>query len=322
MKKIKLLLLFLGFSMLLFQACGTKEENGSTTKPEENKNISPDSLGVNNKVMGVARIEPVNGITKLSAGEAGKIMDVFVRDNQVIKAGQALFILDAQIEEAQLKQTKSIYESQKLEISANKIALKAVNTRAENIKNKLERAEAQYAAKAITENELVNIRYEWNEMADEKAQAQNKIQQAESRLKEIQSDISYQQTLINKKTIKSPLSGLVLNTLVKKGNYLTAQTEVIELAIEGPYIAKTEVDELFADQIKMQQKAEIFSQTSGEKLGSGEVVFVGEYLKAKSLFRDQSTELEDRRVREVHILLDNPQGLIIGGRVDCVINLK
>nr|HMP31174.1 biotin/lipoyl-binding protein [Saprospiraceae bacterium] len=219
MKKIKLLLLFLGFSMLLFQACGTKEENGSTTKPEENKNISPDSLGVNNKVMGVARIEPVNGITKLSAGEAGKIMDVFVRDNQVIKAGQALFILDAQIEEAQLKQTKSIYESQKLEISANKIALKAVNTRAENIKNKLERAEAQYAAKAITENELVNIRYEWNEMADEKAQAQNKIQQAESRLKEIQSDISYQQTLINKKTIKSPLSGLVLNTLVKKGNY-------------------------------------------------------------------------------------------------------
>jgi HlyD family secretion protein len=322
MKNFNQLILYSALSWLIMQSCESKKQDISTTETIENKNNSADSSGLNNKVLGVARIEPINGITKVSAGESGKIVDVLVEDNQVIKAGQTLFILDTQLEEAQLKQIKSSFESQKLEIAANKIALSAVNTRAQNTKNKLERAENQYAGKAITENELVNIRYEWKEIADEKALAQNKIDQAESRLKEIQADIHYRQTLIHKKTIKSPLSGLVLNTLVKKGNYLTAQSEVIELAIEGPYIAKTEVDELFADQIKKQQKAEIFSQTSGEKLGSGEVIFVSEYLKSKSLFRDQSTELEDRRVREVHILLDNPQGLIIGGRVDCVINLK
>ena len=322
MKKINQLILYSFLSLLMLQACNSKKDEAATTQTNENKSVAPDSLGLNDKVLGVARIEPINGVTNVTSGESGKITDVLVQDNQVIRQGQTLFILDTQIEEAQLKQTKSTYESQKLEIAANKLALNAVNTRAQNIKNRLERAENQYAGKAITENELVNIQYEWKEIADEKAQAQNKINLAESRLKEIQADINYQQTLINKKTIKAPLSGLVLNTLVKKGNYLTAQSEVIELAIEGPYIAKTEVDELFADQIKKQQKAEIFSQTSGEKLGSGEVVFVSEYLKSKSLFRDQSTELEDRRVREVHILLDNPQGLIIGGRVDCVINLK
>jgi multidrug resistance efflux pump len=310
------------FSLMFLLSCGSKKEDIDKAGQDETSTAPADSLGLNDKVLGVARVEPISGVTNISAGESGKIIDVLVEDNQIIKQGQTLFILDTQIEEAQLKQTKSTYESQKLEITANKIALNAVNTKAQNIKNKLERAEAQYAGKAITENELVNIQYEWKEIADEKSKAQNMISQSESRLREIQAEINYQQTLIAKKTIKAPLSGLVLKTMVKKGNYLTAQSEVIELAIEGPLIAKTEVDELFAEQIKKQQKAEIFSQTSGEKLGSGAVVFVSEYLKTKSLFRDQSTELEDRRVREVHILLDNPQGLIIGGRVDCVINLK
>jgi HlyD family secretion protein len=322
MKKLYQFTILTLCTLMLLLSCDSKKEDNDKADSAKAATAPADSLGLNDKVLGVARIEPINGVTNVSAGESGKIIEVSVEDNQTIQQGQTLFILDSEIEQAQLKQTKSTYESQKLEIAANKIELSAVNTRVQNIKNKLERAEAQYASKAITENELVNIQYEWKEIADEKSKAQNKINQSESRLREIQAEINYQQTLIAKKTIKAPLSGLVLKTMVKKGNYLTAQTEVMELAIEGPLIAKTEVDELFAEQIKKQQKAEIFSQTSGEKLGSGAVVFVSEYLKTKSLFRDQSTELEDRRVREVHILLDNPQGLIIGGRVDCVINLK
>ena len=87
-------------------------------------------------------------------------------------------------------------------------------------------------------------------------------------------------------------------------------------------MAKTEIDEIYAERIKTGQKAIILSQTSGDTLARGTVFFAADYLKAKSLFKDQSTELEDRRIREVHIKIEEGQKPLIGSRVDCIILLN
>jgi HlyD family secretion protein len=54
----------------------------------------------------------------------------------------------------------------------------------------------------------------------------------------------------------------------------------------------------------------------------GTVSYAADYLKQKSLFKDQSTEQEDRRVRDVSIRLDSGKMPLIGSRVDCIIMLK
>ena len=98
--------------------------------------------------------------------------------------------------------------------------------------------------------------------------------------------------------------------------------QIAEFAPTGSLIAKTEVDELYAEKIQLGQKAFIISQTTGDTLANGSVSYAADYLKQKSLFKDQSTEQEDRRVRDVSIRLESGKMPLIGSRVDCVILLK
>ncbi len=118
------------------------------------------------------------------------------------------------------------------------------------------------------------------------------------------------------------MAGKILKMTVKTGDYITNDTKIADFAPSGGLYAKTEVDELYAERVSVGQKAYIVSQTTGDTLASGVVSFAADYLKQKSLFKDQATEQEDRRVREVSIRLDTGKMPLIGSRVDCVILLK
>jgi len=56
-------------------------------------------------------------------------------------------------------------------------------------------------------------------------------------------------------------------------------------------------------------------------LAEGEVIYLSPYLKKKSLFSDNSANMEDRRVREVRIRLNGNSNLLINSRVEAVIDL-
>ena len=45
------------------------------------------------------------------------------------------------------------------------------------------------------------------------------------------------------------------------------------------------------------------------------------HLSKKSIFSDRADNLEDRRVREVRIKVDNPKAVLIVSRVECIIEL-
>jgi hypothetical protein len=59
-----------------------------------------------------------------------------------------------------------------------------------------------------------------------------------------------------------------------------------------------------------------------DKLGEGEIVYLSPYLKKKSLFSDDSSNMEDRRVREVRVRLSGNPDLLINSRVEVVVDLK
>jgi hypothetical protein len=82
------------------------------------------------------------------------------------------------------------------------------------------------------------------------------------------------------------------------------------------------VDELWANKIYIGQKATIRTQGMDDKLAEGEVVYLSPYLKKKSLFSDDSSNMEDRRVREVRIRLSGNTNLLINSRVEAVIDLN
>jgi len=124
-------------------------------------------------------------------------------------------------------------------------------------------------------------------------------------------------TMASGSTFGCVLSGIQGPDFVGAPQNFQADTKLNELQNEGAVI----VDELFADKVRLGMKVDVLSQLDGHKIGEGEVIFVADFLKKKSLFSDENVE-EDRRVRTVKIRLNPTSKAIINARVDCIITLK
>jgi HlyD family secretion protein len=311
-------LVFLAILLMNF-SCGSEKKDTS-----EKNSVSGNTTQktTNDRVLGVARIEPQEGIINLVAGASGKILDVMIEDNMTIQKGQTLLLLDQSVENSQLQQAKSKITPQKVAVSAQKANVETARTRLKNAREVMKRNQELYAGNAITKQALDDSRYLVEQLEKELSAAESLVTQANSRISELETDITYYETLLNQKKVKATQNGKILKVSVKRGEYAQNDKVIAEFAPEGPLVAKTEIDEIYAERIKTGQKAIILSQTSGDTLARGTVFFAADYLKAKSLFKDQSTELEDRRIREVHIKIEEGQKPLIGSRVDCIILLN
>jgi HlyD family secretion protein len=319
--KLTIIVILIAIASLL-GACGKKSE-AEIAKQEA---LKADSLKkaktTNERVLGVARIEPEDGIINITAGTSGKVLAVLVKENQEIEIGQAILNIEKVLENAQLGQAKSKISTQKAAIEANRGSIEALRVSFRNARDTYERNVKLYEAKAQTKQALDDSKAAMDKLEKDIETSKSNLEQSNRVVAELEADINYYKTILNQKSVIARVNGKILSLPIKTGEYVNNDTKIAEFAPSGAYIAKTEVDELFADRIKLGQKAYLFSQATGDTLASGIVSFAAEYLKAKSLFKDQSAEQEDRRVREVHIRLEGGKKPLIGSRVDCLILLK
>ena len=174
---------------------------------------------------------------------------------------------------------------------------------------------------AITKKELDESKYKVQDIQSQIEIQLSTIKQQQTKLKEFNADMQYFQTLEKRKIVLAPNNGTVLSLAVKEGQFLNSTQKIGDFAPIGPLMAITEIDELYADKIKIGQKAVIKKQGKEEEITTGIVKLTSPYLQKKSLFSDNPSELEDRRVREVRIQIDEPDKVLIGARVECVIKL-
>jgi len=314
------------FAVLFFALAGLVFFSSCNKKEKEREKAVADSLAAlpatNDQIVGVARIEPEDGLLTLTAGASGRVLDVMIDENDTIRKGQALITLEKDQERSQLTQASSKVGAQQAAVAAQEAALEALRVSLQNAQTTYQRNLELYAGKAVTKKTLDDSKADLDKLKSDVNQAEAQIREARSRVSEIRADIGYYRTVLNDKNVNALVAGRVLNVLVKKGDYVTNETAIADFAPQGPLFAKTEVDELYAERVKLGQKAILVSQTTGDTLARGEVTYAADYLKQKSLFKDQATELEDRRVRDVSVRLDAGQAPLIGSRVDCIIFLK
>lgn len=304
--------------MWTFTSCNSDKKEEAKARADSIAALPP----TNDRIVGVARIEPEDGLMTLTAGSSGRVLDVLIDENDTVQKGQPLIILEKDLERSQLTQATSKVSTQEAAIAAQQAALEGLLVNLQNAQTTYQRNLELFAGKAITKKELDDSKATFDKLRQDAEQARAAIREARSRLTEVRADIGYYRTALNGKNVNALIAGRVLNVLVKKGDYVTNQTPIADFAPAGPLFAKTEVDELYAERVKLGQPAYIVSQTTGDTLATGEVTYAADYLKQKSLFADQATELEDRRVREVSVRLDAGRSPLIGSRVDCIIILK
>ncbi len=314
-----LLIFYLLAAPFLFSSCNKDEKKDEAKAAADSLAARP---ALKDQVQGVARIEPEAGILDLTAGTSGRITKILMAENQEVNAGQPLLSIEVSVENAQLSQAQSKLGTQRATIAANRASVEALKANLPNVRQTYERNLALYQSQAQTKQTVDDSKAALDKLLKDIEAAEATVNQASSRVTELEADISYYRTVLNQKRVLAPTAGKILDIPVKIGDYVGQTTKIGEMAAAGAYIARTEVDELFADRVQVGQKAVIFSQTTGDTLATGVVSFAADYLKQKSLFKDQSTEQEDRRVREVHVRLSADRKPLIGSRVDCLILLK
>ncbi|MBS1507656.1 MAG: efflux RND transporter periplasmic adaptor subunit [Bacteroidetes bacterium] len=310
MKKLILILI-----LVLIFSCKKKE-----SPPPDKTNVNTSQLEVK-EVVGIANIEPMQRIVQLSSEASGAVTELKVNLNDHVRKGQPLLLLDAAVEAAQVAQAQSKIRTQQAVIQSQQSTVDALRVNLADAKNKFERNERLFKANAVTQQTRDDSKFAYDNLTLQVKAGEDNIAQQKAKLNELQADLNYYKTLLNRKTITAPTDGTILSIEVKIGSYVDSKTSVGDFAPSGPLIAVTEIDELFADKVQVGQTAYIRAQGDTVVQSTGKVILTAPYLKKKSLFSDNANNLEDRRVREVRVQLDDEK-VLIGSRVECVIKLR
>jgi len=300
----------------ILTACGGNKEEQKTTPAVPANQLNVDV------VVGIASIEPAERIVQLTSESAGVVKAIHVQVSQSVKKGELLFSLSDDVEAAQVNQAESKLRTQQSIIAGQQATVKSLDVQLQNAKANFDRSQKLFNGQAATQQQLDDSRFAFENAEQLKLTANANLQQQIAKTGELQADLHYFESLLNRKHIRAPLSGTILSLDTRIGNYVSNATVLGEFAPEGGLVAITEIDELFADRVKVGQRVTLRPQGDSTRLGTGEVIILSPYLKKKSLFSDNASNLEDRRVREVRVKIDPETKLLIGSRIECVIDLK
>ncbi len=105
------------------------------------------------------------------------------------------------------------------------------------------------------------------------------------------------------------------------GQTINGTEELGKIVDKDNIIIEAEVDELFADSVKIGQTVDINFVGKPTVIGKGKIVYVSPTLMNKSILFETANEAEDRRVRRIRIEPKKNPSLLINSKVECKVKL-
>jgi HlyD family secretion protein len=199
--------------------------------------------------------------------------------------------------------------------------LEKAKTEIKNLQLNVERSKRLVAKGAETKQTLDDAETKLSTQQEEIVRLQKTIIVSQNSVNELNKEIALRNSELGRLTIKAPSNGVLLNMEAQAGESITAGNSFADFAPKGALVMVCEVDELFADNVKLGNKVNIRNQGSTITIAGGEVIYTAPYLKKKSLFSDAVGDSEDRRVREVKVKITSGKPLLINSRLEAAIQL-
>jgi HlyD family secretion protein len=304
--------LTIAFAIILLEGCNSKPAK-SDTQPVSKTTDGP------SKIIAIGRVEPQSKITPIGSEMGGLIKHIYIHAGDTVKKGQVLIELVHEYEDALLAQAISKLATQNAEIENASAQLKSIKIKTQNFKIKLQRIKNMYAQDADTRQSMDNAQTDYDQSLTDIDRYSALLNSSRKTLAQYQLAIDVVKAQVGQKIIKAPDDGLILNMDLTEGSSVSAEKSLVDFAPLSPLTVLCEVDELYYDKVKIGQAAYIRNQGMNDTLAEGKVIFLSPYIKKKSLFSDDSNNMEDRRVREVRILLIGHPSLLFNSRVEAVI---
>ena len=295
--------------------------NSCGGKSEKEVKIEKYKIDQIDKIIGVARIEPAAKISPIGAESAGKIVQIHVQEGQIVKKGTLLLTLDQSVDAAQIQQSDARLATRQQRVKSLEAKIAAIELKISLADTERLRDRRLADAQAGTQKAAFDSESIYNNLRADLTIAKADLAEAMASIGEVETERNYSQKLLDKKNIYAPADGMVLNWDVKVGQAVSIGSKLADFAPAGDLIATTEVDELYAMKVKKGQRVVINIQGTTDQLSTGTVIYCAPFLSKKSIFNDRADNLEDRRVREVRVRIDQPEAVLIGSRVECIISL-
>lgn len=310
MKHFPLLILFILFS------CNNKSENEKLAI--ENANITK----AVNHIVGIGKIIPENDIVQLSSPVNGIVQKMYKKENDTVIVGSIILELEHHLEDENIIQLGNQITTQARQIKVDEAGVEEYAAKISNTKSELQRLQNLLEKGAETQQTLDDANTNLKTLNANAKKSVASVNVSKSRLKEAKTALKTAQIERDQKIIRSPVYGRILELAVLIGSSVSLQQSLAQISPEGKTIAICEIDESNAEKISLGQRGWIRNVGSFDTLSTGKVFFTSAFLKKKSLFTDQSGEKEDRRVRTIKMMLDNPDKLLFNARVECVIDIS
>ncbi len=312
MKRILCLLLLSS----IFSSCGNnklKEKTGADKTKD---------AGTFNQVVGIGKIEPESDIVQLSSPVNGIVQKILKKENDSVDEGTPILELDHQLEDGKVKQLVTEVNTQADQIKVDEASVGEYEAKYSNAVLEVQRLQRLLAKGAETQQVVDDANTAAKGYQSILKRLQAGVTVSKSKLQETKAALQVAQIERDQKIIKSPVNGTLLELSTLLGGSIDTRQSFAQISPIGKTIAVCEIDEMYADKVSIGQKGWIRNVGTQDTLSTGTVYLALSFLQKKSLFTDQSGEKEDRRVRTVKIMLDQPDRLLLNARVECVVNIS
>ena len=165
---------------------------------------------------------------------SGEIIEVYVKDNDYVKAGQPIARIDERDYQVAFDQAEAAYQRKILDQKNAKASLDAVNSEIAVAKKDVERYTNLYAAGAVSKQTLDNAKTRYANLCANQTQASQNIfssgnNVADADLKSLKAQRDAAALHLSYTTIYAPQDGTVSSKRVEKGMQVTAGSPLFTL---------------------------------------------------------------------------------------------
>jgi HlyD family secretion protein len=285
------------------------------------------------------RVEGQSDVINVGAGADGILTAVLVQEGQQVRAGQVIALVDCREIESQIDEARALTERAR----QNRIRLLRGSRSEERLKAADETAvaEAQFKQAQLQHERVVQLfktavisKEELDKAARDLAVAEatlravknqqalvdapplpEELARADSEVGLAEEQARTAKARLNKCTVKAPLSGTVLRTLLKAGESVSTvfPQPIISLADTSQIRVRAEVDERDVGHVHLGQSVIVLADAYPDKKFGGRVSHVGAVMGRKKVRTGDPAEKSDRDVLEVLIDLHETEGYLIVG---------
>ena len=263
-------------------------------------------------VSALGRIEPENGILKISASstpqavQGGILVELHVEKGDDVKKGDLLAVTDtAAVMEAFVYEAQTNLLHAEREVEAARGTAVETCLRADVAAREAERRVRLHEQGVAGEEEADSAMGEADARKASCANASINVRLSESGTEVARARLSRAQAEAQRSYIRAPVDGRVIDVLVWPGE-LIGEAGILELAQISRMFAIAEIYETDIRHIRQGQRATISSAALDEEL-SGVVHRIRQKVEKQDQIGTDPAARKDARIIEVEILLDDPQ---------------